>query len=46
MSIVKERLVYLDWLRLFATFMVVTIHISAPIVGIPYYDAPIKLAWC
>ena len=36
----KERLLYLDWLRLFSTFMVVTIHISAPIVGIPYYDAP------
>ena len=36
----KERLVYLDWLRLFATFMVVTIHVSAPYVGIPYYDAP------
>ena len=36
----KERLYYLDWMRVFATFMVVTIHISATIVGVPYYDAP------
>ena len=36
----KERLLYLDWLRMFATFMVVTIHVSAPYVGTPYYDAP------
>ena len=36
----RERLYYLDWMRIFATFMVVTIHVSAPIIGTPYYDAP------
>ena len=42
----RERLYYLDWMRMFATFMVVTIHVSAPIVGTPYYDGSYKLAWC
>ena len=35
-----ERHSILQISQMFATFMVVTIHISAPIVGIPYYDAP------
>ena len=36
----RERLWYLDWLRVVATFMVVTIHVSAGIIGINYHDAP------
>ena len=36
----RERLLYLDWLRVVATFMVVTIHVSAGIVGIDYNDSP------
>ncbi|WP_338449791.1 acyltransferase family protein [Niallia oryzisoli] len=36
----KERLVYLDWLRVIAITMVVTIHISGGVVQTNYYDGP------
>lgn len=36
----KERLFYIDWLRVVATFMVVTIHVSAEIIGVNYNDSP------
>ncbi|KAA9022279.1 acyltransferase [Niallia endozanthoxylica] len=36
----NERVLYLDWLRVIAITMVVTIHISGGIVQVNYFDAP------
>jgi surface polysaccharide O-acyltransferase-like enzyme len=39
----KERILYFDWLRVYATIMVVTIHVAANYVGLNYTEG--RAAW-
>lgn len=36
----RERIIYFDWLRVFATLAVVTIHVSAEPVWVNMYESP------
>lgn len=39
----KERILYFDWLRVYATILVVTIHVAANYIGLNYTDG--RAAW-
>lgn len=39
----KERILYFDWLRVYATILVVTIHVAANYIGLNYTEG--RAAW-